>query len=583
MQTTKPFVPTVEERRLALTKRIPSWQSRTLATHFSIQCQTYGERPMLFMPNQTITYGQMWQRAFELAKALIHLGVRRREHVAVLMANDPDYIALLIAISLAGAVAVPLNTQLRGEELDYMIRQSDTNWLILHQTASGQNHAEIISRIVEKLATESESRLKRAICIPNAETPIPACFMDWPAFVSGAAVISDESVEKRWHASEYPDEVAAIIYTSGSTGLPKGVMMTHDMMLRSGFATCLSRAYEEERRIFAPLPLYHVYFLQEGLLAVSFVGGAMISCLSFSPLLSLQLMEEYQANDFLAVPSMLVAILNHPELMTFSLGALYALLCCAAPSPVPLWQRAVDVFGVTEIGTGCGGTEASSTTMLTEIGDSLEIISTRVGKVKLAGAAGVAEFGGAISVQYKVIDPDTGADLPDGSAGELVVRGNVVTRGYYKKPAETSYAIDKDGWLRSGDLGRIDEQGYIQLLGRSKDLYKVSGETVAPKEVEDVISLHPAVTQAYIVGVSDALTTETGAAFIELKLDATCTKREIRDWCQNRVARFKVPRYIWFVSASEWPLTGTGKIQKFKLQEIAKERLEKRRAHESSM
>lgn len=175
-----------------------------------------------------------------------------------------------------------------------------------------------------------------------------------------------------------------------------------------------------------------------------------------------------------------------------------------------------------------------------------------------------------------MINPDTGDDLPAGSVGELAVRGNVVTHGYYKKPDETSFAIDQDGWLRSGDLGRIDEHGYIQLLGRSKDLYKVSGETVAPKEVEDVISLHPAVTQAYIVGVPDALTTESGAAFIELKEGAACSKREIRTWCQNRVARFKVPRHIWFVNENEWPLTGTGKIQKFKLQRIAKDRLEKR-------
>lgn len=576
MQKAKSFVPTVAERRDAITKRTPIWRSRTIASHFSIQCQTYGERPLIVIPDQVITYHQMWHRAFELAKAMIHLGVRRRDHVAVLMANDPDYIALLIAISLVDAVAVPLNTQLRGEELDYMIRQSDTNWLILHQTASKQNHSEIISPIVEKLATEADSQLKRAVCIPNGENPIPDCFLDWTTFVSGAAAISDETVEERWHESEDPDEVFAIIYTSGSTGLPKGVMLTHDMMLRSGFATCFSRAYEDGRRIFAPLPIYHVYFLQEGLLAVSFVGGAMITCLAFSPLLSLQLMEKYRANDFLAVPSMLVAMLNHPEVQTFDFPDLYAVLCCAAPSPVTLWQQTVDVLGVTEIGTGCGGTEASSTTMLTEIGDPLKLISTRVGKVKLAGAAGVPGFGD-VSVQYKVVDPDTGADLPDGSVGELVVRGNVVTRGYYKKPEQTSFAIDKDGWLRSGDLGRIDEQGYIQLIGRTKDVYKVSGETVAPKEVEDVISLHPAVTQASVVGVSDMQTIEAGATFIELKHGAECTKQEIRAWCQNRLARFKVPRHIWFVASSEWPLTGTGKIQKFKLREIAEERLEKRK------
>ncbi|HEX7058193.1 MAG TPA: class I adenylate-forming enzyme family protein [Bacilli bacterium] len=576
MNKPKTFVPTVQERRLALSEKVPVWQNRTLAAHFSLQCKTYHNRPLLHMPNCTVTYGQMWQRAFELAKALLNLGVRRRDHVAILMANDPEFIALILAISLTGAVAVPLNTLLRGEELDYMIRQSDTNWLILHQHASGQNHAATIQPIVEKLATEDGSQLKAAICLPNGDEPIPGCYVAWSTFVAGAATVSDAAVIKRWRESEYPSEVAAIIYTSGSTGLPKGVMLTHDMMLRSGFATCLSRAYEDNRRIFAPLPFYHVYFLQEGLLAVSFVGGAMITCQSFAPLLSLQLMENYQANDFLAVPSMLVAILNHPELDKFNLQHLYALLCCAAPAPVPLWQRAVDMLGVTEIGTGCGGTEASSTTMLTEIGDPLEVISTRVGKIKLAGVAGSPEFDGA-SVQYKVIDADTGNDLPAGSVGELAVRGNVVTRGYYKKPAETAAAIDKDGWLRSGDLGRIDEHGYIQLLGRSKDLYKVSGETVAPKEVEDAISLHPAVAQAYIVGVPDALTTETGAAFIELKQQASCTKREILDWCKQRVARFKVPRYIWFVTADEWPLTGTGKIQKFKLREMAKARLAKKR------
>lgn len=577
-QMTKPVVPSVVKRRERLTEMYPVWLPRTLATHFAKQCEQYHDMPLIFMPDASVTYGQMWQRAWTIAKGLLAIGVRRLEHVAILMANDPDYVALLIATSLVGAVAVPLNTMLRREELEYMILQSDTNWLVLHETASGQNHAAAISEIWTRHCSESGSQLRQAICIENSGLQRPDIFIGWSAFLEKGESISDELLLQRWHASEYPDEVAAIIYTSGSTGLPKGVMLTHDMVLRSGFATCLCRALEDGRRVFAPLPMYHVYFLLEGLLSVSFVGGAMITCLSFSPLLSLQLMEKYEANDFLAVPSMLVSILNHSEVRSFDLSQLYALLCCAAPSPVPLWQKTVDILGVTEIGTGCGGTEASSTTMLTEIGDPLETISTRVGKVKQAGPAGVPEFGQA-SVSYKVIDPDTGCDLPKGSVGELVVRGNVVTHGYYKKPAETAYAIDKDGWLRSGDLGRIDEKGYIQLLGRSKNLYKVSGETVAPKEVEDVISLHPAVTQVYIVGVPDALTTETGAAFVELKEGATCTKREIVDWCKSRVARFKVPRYVWFVKSNEWPLTGTGKIQKFKLQEIAKQYLAKRRGH----
>lgn len=564
----------VEQRREALKLAYPKWEKKTIAAHFKEQCQHYRDYPLIMMPEDTVTYEEIWERSRRYAKAMIQLGVQPDDHVAILMENDPDYIALFIASSMIGAIVVPLNTQLQKEELTYMLRQSDTNWLFLHQVANKKEHAESLKGVIATLQREADSPFKQAVCIPMKKEEAPAIYQHWNYFIKGTEAVENVVVDQRMLETTNPDSCAAIIYTSGSTGLPKGVMLTDDMMLRSGFATCYTRAYETGRRIYAPLPMYHVYFLQEGLFAASFLGGGMVTCQAFQPLQSLELMEKYNVHDFLAVPSMLVALLNRPEIKNTKLNHLYALLCCAAPSPVPLWKRAVEELAVTEIGTGCGGTEAASTTMLTEIGDPLEIISTTVGKVKTAGVAGDPEFGDK-SVTYKVIDPGSGETLPSGSVGELAVRGNVVTKGYYKKPEETAFAIDEEGYVRSGDLGTIDKNGYIRLLGRSKDLYKVSGETVAPKEVEDVISMHPAVNQVYIVGVPDKLTTETGAAFIELKEGESCSKQEIRNLCRERVARFKIPRHIWFVEASEWPLTGTGKIQKFKLQAIAEERLKK--------
>jgi fatty-acyl-CoA synthase len=257
----------------------------------------------------------------------------------------------------------------------------------------------------------------------------------------------------------------------------------------------------------------------------------------------------------------------------YDLSSLYALMCAAAPAPVAVWEQAMRELGLTEVCTGYGGTEVTASTAHTEVGDSIERITTRVGRLKPGGVSGLPEFGGS-NIQYKVIDPFTGEDLPPGSIGELTVRGNTVTRGYYKKPAETAAAIDKDGWFRSGDLGRIDEHGYIEFLGRSTEMYKVSGENVSPKEVEDVINRHPAVAQAYVVGVPDNLTTETGAAFIQLKAGMTLTRRDVVQWCSERLAKFKIPRHVWFMEQSDWPMTGTGKIQKFKLRELAKQKLE---------
>lgn len=567
------MLPSPEERRQQIQSRYPTWPRHTLGTHFRHQCQFFADRPYLMTMDRSYTYRDTWNMCWKTAKALIALGVKRRDHVAIWLANTPEYVFLKLAVAMVGAVAIPLNVLLREEEAQFILRQSDSRWLFVQQTVGGNNLENVAVQCLSSLSQEGIT-IEKAVYLPTTDKEPAPPFISWNHFLELAAQVTDDQLMNRMKQSEYPDEVSDIIYTSGTTGLPKGVLLTHDMFLRCAYSTTLSRAFEDGRRIFTPLPFYHVFAYVEGLLAASFVGGAVIFTPQFNPRDALSLIEKYEANDFLCVPSMLVAVLNHPERENFNLDSLYALMCAAAPAPIPLWERAVKELNLKEICTGYGATEVTASSAHTEVGDPIELIATRVGRIKPAGVAGLPEFGGA-NVQYKVVDPDTGEELPEGSIGELVVRGNTVTRGYYKNPEETMRTIDKDGWFRTGDLGRMDEQGYIQFFGRSKEMYKVSGENVSQKEVEEVISRHPAVSQVYVVGVPDPLTTETGAAFVELLPGATCTRKEIIQWCQKHLAKFKVPRYVWFMEPGSWPMTGTGKIQKFRLEQLAREKLEK--------
>lgn len=560
------------ERREALESQYPTWARETLATHFSKACATYTDRPFIHTEDETNTYGEIWANANIYAKSLLKLGVKRRDHIAILMENDLAYPALMMASSLIGAVFIPINTMLGENELSYILRQSDADFLIAHQEVKGNHHGETIAKLLDNPSFQAESQLQKVVCIANKDEEIDHRFQSWETFCEDGETITDDQLAQRSEASNYPDEVAMILYTSGSTGNPKGVMLTHDMLLRSSYSTCLSRAIENGRVTFAPLPFYHCFAMIEGILAMSFVGGSLVAASKFTPLSALQMMEKFQANDLLCVPSMLVPLLNHERVSEFDLSNLFAMWCGAAPAPVSVWERAIDVLGLTEVCTGYGQTEVTSSGVTTEVGDPIERISIRVGRPKIGGVAGLSEFNGSI-VQYKTIDPDTGEDLASGSIGELTVRGNTVTNGYYNKPRETAETIDKDGWLRTGDVGRIDENGYLQHLGRSDDLYKVSGELVAPRETEEVISKHPSVNQVFIVGVPDRITTEAGAAFIELKPNEDLTRREIIDWCSSSVARFKIPRHVWFIEPTDWPMTSTGKVQKFRLKDMAKERL----------
>src|SRR5690625_1437951 len=505
----------------------------------------------------------------------MRLGVKRRDHIAILMDNDASFPSLMIATSMVGAVLIPINSMLTRGEVEYILTQSDTKYLILQEMVKDKQHGKAVKELMSTPTFQENSALEKVISFKNEnENPIDKRFLSREDFLNGAEKITDSELDARRKLSCYPDEVAIIMYTSGSTGSPKGVMLTDDMLLRCSYGTVLSRAIEDGRLTFAPLPFYHCFAIIEAIGAMSFVGGSVVSALGASPLKSLELMEKYQANDYLCVPSTLMPVLNHPKVKEFDLSNLFAMWCGASAAPVSVWQKATDILGLTEIITGYGQTEVVSSGVTTELGDPLERISSRVGRPKLNGVSGLPEFNGS-SVQYKTIDRDTYEDLPEGEVGELVVRGVTVTHGYYKKPEETAKVIDKDGWLRTGDVGRIDENGYIQMLGRSKEMYKVSGELVSPREVEIVISHHPAVAEVQVVGVNDKMTTEIGAAFIELKEGKSLKRKDIIDWCAERLAKFKIPRHVWMVESSDWPMTSTGKVQKFRLKKMAEERLNK--------
>ncbi|RJQ29829.1 MAG: long-chain fatty acid--CoA ligase [Peptococcaceae bacterium] len=567
----------LENRRKALLAAYPVWTRRTVADHFDQAGEKYGLRTFISTLEREYSYSEALERAGLIARGLTALGVRPGEHVALLMGNYPEFVFAKIAIAKIGAVCVPLNIMLREEELAFELADSDAVVLVAADRSGKSNHMEVLTGICPELFEPAGGdRRKRFARFPLLRDIV--CFspggrkyrgtVDFNELYKMGQSMPEDALRHVQKATARPDDISDIMYTIGFSDKPKGAMLSHDMMLRGAYATCLARAMEEGRRIFSPLPFYHVFALQQGLLAASFVGGAVIPQIQFSPREALELMEKRGANDVLCVPSMLSALLNYPALKKYDLGSLQAVMCAAAPVSLALWRKLQQELGVTELSTGYGMTEIGGAGVLTSPEDPLEAHASRVGRTLCGGAAGVFEFGGHI-VQYQVVDPSTGKELPPGVEGEWYCRGHTVTGGYYKRPQENDALTDKDGWLRTGDLGIIHPDGLFELTGNNKGIYKTSGENVLIKEVENVISTHPGVNRVWVAGVPDQIRGEVGVALIELKEGEEVTALEIVDYCKERMSRFKVPHHVFFVSGLEIPFDSSGGVERRRLVEYA--------------
>lgn len=541
----------IDPRRQALRDRFPIWTPCSLADWLDICADRYGELPLVLTDEVRLSYAGVAAESRRLAAGLAALGVRPGDRVGMLMANYPEFVTVKFAIARVGAIAVPFNYLYRHNELRFVLADSGCRVLVTMTGFGDLNYPAMLDRIGPPLPT-----------VVLFDTGGSA--RDDALTLSGLAELGAENPTAADGLTTDPHQPGDMLYTSGTTGSPKGVVVSHDAVLRTAYASALTRAYEDGRRILFSLPCYHMFGYIEGLLSVMFVGGAIIPQTSFSAENYFAGIARHQATDVLCVPTMAVAMLECRARERYDLSSLRAMLCGSAPAPVWLWEHIEKCFGITEIVTGYGMTECGGAMTLTLPEDPLHLTSETVGRPKIAGAASVP--GTDALIEYKTVDPVTGDDLAPGEEGELVSSGLTVMLGYWNRPGETAATL-RDGWLFSGDLGRVRSDGYLHVTGRSKELYKSGGELVMPKEIEDLLAAHDSVSQVFAIGVADERWGEIGCVVVVPAPDAALTEDDVLDICRAKLARFKVPKRVVFYRTEDLPTTPTGKVQKFRLVE----------------
>ncbi len=546
-------LPAPAERRRGLDAHHHPWRHQSLGGLFEAAAAQVPNRPIVLTEGREISYGEMARWARRLAAGLADSGLGVGDHIALLMANGPEFVAAKLAVALLGAVAVPLNFNLLRDELHYVVRQSKARALIAMDGFQGRDYVADLEAIAPP---GLELFIHPLAGIPHRWRTIAALEVDSTRFEPAAV---------------RPDQLSDVIYTSGTTGLPKGVMLTHDMVLRTGFASARVRAFQDGRRLLFAAPMYHVHGYVECLVACLFVGGAVIPQAKFNAAALLDLAVRHRADEISGVPTLTEKLLDSARERGFPRGSVAAVFNTGSANRPEIWREIRELLGPAEILTAYGMTETTaSTTCTLPEGEGDRLLSTN-GCLKDAGPAAPDPADPHLA-RYKAIDPVSGADLSPGSTGELVVRGPGVTAGYFDKPEETAAAFTPDGWLRTGDLGRIGADGYLKLSGRIKETFRCGGETVMPREIEALLETADGVAQAIVVGVPDPRMGEVGCACI-VAGGARPSTAALTELCEGRLARFKVPRHFLFFEADEIPLTPTGRPRKYQLAELARARL----------
>jgi fatty-acyl-CoA synthase len=534
------------------------WFRKTFIDVFDEAAERYANRIAIIFQDYEMTYRELGERVNRLAKGLVSLGVGKGDHVSIWLPNSIEWIICKFAIIKAGAVMIPVNTRYKSKEVEYILRQSDTTTLFMTDRFLHTDFLSILREILPDLGQAEIGKLKSARLpvlrniILNSDRAIAGCVKYVDVMEMGRRS-SEEDLLESMKKSVLPSDIVNIQYTSGTTGEPKGAMLTHRMLL-GAFGIMQILNLTERDRLILPLPFFHCFANLNGLLPFMMSGGSIVLMDIFHPEEELRLIEKHRCTVIYGVPTMYIMMLSSPKFDSFDLSSLRTGNLGGSPPPIKLVKDILFKMGVRELTANYGMTENSCSVCATRIGDPPEVIAATVGRPFPL-------------VEAKVVDIRTRKEQAPGHEGLVYIRGPYVMEGYYKKSKETREAIDEEGWLNTGDLGKLDEKGNFTLTGRHKDLIMPGGENVSPAEVENFIFEHPSVRDVQVVGVPDERLGEVVMAFIILKQGAICTEEDFILFCKSRMASFKVPKYVRFVE--EFPLTPTGKIQKFKLREEA--------------
>jgi len=499
-----------------------------------------------------------------VARGLYALGIRKGDHVAIWATNVPEWLLIMFGSAKIGAIMVTVNTNYKQFELNYLLTQSDAKMLVMVDGVKNNDYISHITGLMPSLLTEEPENvaekalpyLQKVVLIGKSERK-PQGMIAFDTLYELAETVPEETLAGIT-ASLDTHDVINMQYTSGTTGFPKGVMLTHYNITNNGqfMGDCMK--FTSDDRLLIVVPLFHCFGCVLGVMSCLTHCSAMVLMMRYHPLREMEILQQERCTAVHGVPTMFIGMLEHPDFEKFDFSHMRTGIMAGSPCPIKTMRDVTEKMHLHELTITYGQTECSPGMTMSRTEDPLEIRVSTVGKL-LPHTEGM------------IIDPETNEELPRGVPGEIVTRGYHVMKGYYKMPEATRQAIDADGWLHTGDIGTMDENGYFKITGRLKDMIIRGGENIYPREIEEFLYTHPAMKDVQVVGLPDEKYGEEVCACVIYKDGMSVTNEEIIDYVRSGLSRFKTPKYV--IELTEFPMTASGKIQKYKLREMGVEKL----------